>query len=271
LDVAGAAHRAQVLQRNAIAAEGLLAECIYVLDRTPSALSSMPMLLSELGCTAMQQYAETLLSNGKYKYAIHVFDACLSALQLRRRRDAQYFALLRRVASLAQSNNDFKHAVKFYDQVLARYTEERKTSEIVLVSEILYKLFMDNGEFSVAEDYLLDALAVLPAPSETERMDARVFQLQIKLASLYAAGYLQERGIEVLEKLARSEAQLPAGKISLVLTALAQARRHRRRLAPVRRHRELMVATYSAVRRRTCRRVGSRMRSRRSSDSKPSK
>jgi hypothetical protein len=54
-------------------------------------------------------------------------------------------------------------------------------------------------------------------------MDARVFQLKMKLALLYLHSHLFERGLDLLEELARREAQLPAGKDVVVLEALADA------------------------------------------------
>jgi hypothetical protein len=47
-----------------------------------------------------------------------------------------------------------------YDEILSRYVKEKKTSEVVYVSEILSKLYADNGDFPAAEEYLREAIAV---------------------------------------------------------------------------------------------------------------
>ncbi len=78
--------------------------------------------------------------------------------------------------------------------------------QIIYVSEIMCKIFWDNGEFRLAEDYLLDALSLLPQPpggdgtissatpaASTQRIDARVFQLQLKLATVYSESSRFER------------------------------------------------------------------------------
>lgn len=86
------------------------------------------------------------------------FSGCLSTYNLRRRKE--YFNLLHRMAQISADNNDNRRAVRYYNEILQKYIEDKKTSEIIYVSEIMCKIFWDNGEFRLAEDYLRDALAV---------------------------------------------------------------------------------------------------------------
>jgi hypothetical protein len=76
---------------------------------------------------------------------------------------------------------------------------------MLYVCEVLSKLFWENGEFHLAEEYLCYSLSVgdpltayamlsgrslslqlLPTPGPTEKMDSRVFNLRLLLANVQA-------------------------------------------------------------------------------------
>lgn len=214
-------HQAAHLNGNHKLAERLFLESVYLLDSARPLVPFMPPVLCELGSNALVQLGEVLLYNLKYKYAVQALLSALLSYRLRAKR--LYYPLLHRLASIAADQQDLRRAVQLYHEILQHYTEERKVSEAVYVSEILSKLHVDAGELRAAEDYLQDALVLLPPVTEGERVDQRAFQLLYKISSLHLLSYRPDRAIELLEKLRQMEALLPAGKAPAVYLQLAGA------------------------------------------------
>lgn len=110
-------------------AERLYFEAIYLLDGcSPTGRPTAP-LISELGANCLKSYGDQLLYNYKYKYAIAAYQSCSISYQLRRR-NKDYYYLLKEMAATAYRNDDVKHAIPFYKEVLQICITEKKTNEV---------------------------------------------------------------------------------------------------------------------------------------------
>ena len=88
------------------------------------------------------------------------------------------------------------------------------------VSEALSNIYVDLGNFSIAEEYLLGAISKLSKKNQTPS-DQRTFQLYYNLSRVYMKSYNFERAILLLESLLNYPS-LPKSKYSLVIISLAQ-------------------------------------------------
>jgi tetratricopeptide (TPR) repeat protein len=110
-------------------AERLFFEAVYMLDLvSPTGRPTAP-LISELGANCLKAYGDLLLYNYKYKYAIAAYQSCSASYQLRRR-NKDYYYLLKDMAATAFKNDDVKRAIPFYREVLQICIAEKKTTEV---------------------------------------------------------------------------------------------------------------------------------------------
>lgn len=110
-------------------AERIFFESIYILDVCEPLALGMPPIVSQLGTNCLLQYAEVLLYNYKYKYAVEAFHAASQNLQ-RRIRTRDYIQLLEKMASICKENDDAKRAVSYYRELLQIYLQSDRINEV---------------------------------------------------------------------------------------------------------------------------------------------
>jgi hypothetical protein len=111
-------------------AERMLFECLYLLDHhTGIPLRGLPPIVSQLATSALLSYAEVLLRNCKYTYAILAYNAALTTYQLRQKREP-YYSLLVHLADIARVHNDHVRALAYLDETLQKYSAENKINEV---------------------------------------------------------------------------------------------------------------------------------------------
>ena len=86
-------------------------------------------MVSELATNCLHAFAEVLLYNYKYKYAILAYHACGVGLQLSDNMNG-YYKLLRQIASISKDNDDYKRALMYYKILLQKYIEDKKINEV---------------------------------------------------------------------------------------------------------------------------------------------
>jgi len=95
-------------------------------------------VVSEVGSNALVHYGNLLYLNRKYKYAIHAFDSALTMYNMRgRQRD--FFGLMRRVAKIAQSENDLVRAIDYYEEIVKDYRSQARTNEVRSLLSLVFK------------------------------------------------------------------------------------------------------------------------------------
>ena len=192
-------------------AESLLFEALYIVSQVPHSVRGEPFVFSELCGIVLQEYADTLLANEKFKYAVVAFDSCLQHYSTTHGAKKNH-DLLRRLAVVCHENGDMKRAMAFYYDVLQRAREDKNTNEVVYVSEILADMWMDKADLKSAETLIVHAIDCLDEhqPGLVSRVDVNYLRLQMKLAKILLAGYYFERAIDLLEDL--QDMDLPHGK-----------------------------------------------------------
>jgi hypothetical protein len=205
-------------------AEKLFFESLYILDLCKPFTEGLPSILSELGTNAAVAYAEVLLRNYKYQYAILSFEVALANFFFRGK-EKEYQSLLRKVANHCRDNDDLSRCVTLFREILYAYCWDNKINEVVFVSETLCTFHQERGEFGIAEAYLLLATLALRKnnSSQADRLlaDPLYFRLLFQLAHMYLESFQFEKGIELMEWLNRGD--LPFSKRNQLLTDLAKA------------------------------------------------
>lgn len=89
---------------------------------------------------------------------------------------------------------------------------------------MISNLYLENGNFSKAEKYLLAALGIALQTTNhvSEKVNPICFRLKLKLCDLYLDSYNFEKGIEGLEDLNQNYRLLPQSSRSIVLIKLAK-------------------------------------------------
>ena len=115
-------------------AERLLYECLYTLDQLEGKICALPPIISELGTQASISFGDVLLANHKYKYAIEAYESALVNLRMRKKYEAQFQSLARKIAMVATTNNDGPRAVQYYLHILDQAKSEGKINEVVHIT-----------------------------------------------------------------------------------------------------------------------------------------
>ena len=116
-------------QQNHQQAERKYLEGLYLIHQLPVYGNHLFPVLFELSSNLLQSFATILLYQSKYKYAILVYDTCGTTLKLRGCMN-QYFNLLSKIAPIANENDDYKHALIYYKELLDHYVDSKKINEV---------------------------------------------------------------------------------------------------------------------------------------------
>ena len=99
-------------------AEKLLFEALFLLDHCVPPVPGISAVLSGLGEACLIRYAESLLANNKYRYAVLALEAAAECNRLRTRSEPQ--ALHRRLAVVCADHGDYERSFRYYNMVLVK-------------------------------------------------------------------------------------------------------------------------------------------------------
>lgn len=107
-------------------AEKLLFEALFLLDHGVPPVPGVSAVLSGLGEACLIRYAESLLANNKYRYAVLALEAAAECNRLRLRSEPQ--ALHRRLAVVCADHGDYERSFRYYNMVLNKARQVSVTS-----------------------------------------------------------------------------------------------------------------------------------------------
>ena len=121
-------HELQKMSMNSSAsratAEKLLFEALFLLDNCSPVVPGISAVLSGFGEVCLTRYAESLLANNKYRYAVLALEAAAECHRLRTRCDPQ--ALHRRLAVVCADHGDYERSFRYYNLVLVKAQQVNK-------------------------------------------------------------------------------------------------------------------------------------------------
>lgn len=185
-------HYAASCNNNALA-ESLLFESIYIFE---TFTNGTPPLLSDLGLRALQLFAETLKANHKLVYAKAAYSSATLLCSLQDKKE--YFSVAKDYAEVARESNDTDECIRVYEEVIRKYTAKKKLWEVVYVKNVIADLNIERGNFLEAEKALQDSIAIIDN-FMAGNQSSQVWDVRLKLASVYLYGYTSDRGIKYLE------------------------------------------------------------------------
>eukprot|EP01129_Flabellula_baltica_P008761 TRINITY_DN3508_c0_g1_i1.p1 TRINITY_DN3508_c0_g1~~TRINITY_DN3508_c0_g1_i1.p1 ORF type:complete len:1702 (+),score=350.55 TRINITY_DN3508_c0_g1_i1:31-5136(+) len=192
--------------------ENLLFEVIYILDELSPINDDgkCSLLFSDLGYTTLSYYADSLLDNDKYKYAMLVYEAVLDIYEVTKQKNA-FNTLLQEMAKVVNNHGDIPRAVDFYRVIQENYYEQKskKIIEITHVSRILSTLYIDLGDFPNAIEFLVNAsniheqdLSKFKDPNcRSNTLSNTFIELEIEIAKCYLMSYKYEEAGKIVERL----------------------------------------------------------------------
>jgi hypothetical protein len=131
--------------------ESLFLETLVLLDNLSTARTNevSPPIISPFGILVMEKFAERLVKDLKHKFAISCLESALCAHQLVKTGDDK--RIYRHLTTVAQEAGDFQKRLLYQSRVLRITKEEGKPNEFVYIANLISKLFIDAGEFLLAE------------------------------------------------------------------------------------------------------------------------
>jgi hypothetical protein len=209
-------------KNDAILCEQVLFEALYIAYSATAPFSGCVPSVSSFAEAALLKFGDVLLFLGKYTFAIVAYESCVMAHQLRTSRD--HHELNRRLAGICLQHGDEPRALSFYQKVLARAREGLNSDEIYFLSEKTADLYMDQGEFTLAEEQLASVIATceMSVSSGTGghlKVDNTFLRLQLKHCAIQLLSSDPARAAGVVETLVCCA--LPHGKRGQVLQFLA--------------------------------------------------
>ena len=99
-------------------AEKLLFEALFLLDNCSPPVPGISAVLSGFGEACLTRYADSLLANNKYRYAILALEAAAECHRLKTGSEPQ--ALHRRLAVVCADNGDYERSFRYYNMVLVK-------------------------------------------------------------------------------------------------------------------------------------------------------
>lgn len=209
-------------KNDAVLCEQVLFEALYIAFTANAPFAGCVPSVSSFAEAALLKFGDVLLFLGKYTFAIGSYESCIMAHQLRTSRD--HHELNRRLAGICLQHGDEARALSFYQKVLARAREGLNSDEIYFLSEKTADLYMDQGEFSLAEEQLASVIAAceINVNSGTGghlKVDNTFLRLQLKHCAIQLLSSDPSRAAGVVETLVCCA--LPHGKRGQVLQFLA--------------------------------------------------
>lgn len=209
-------------KNDAVLCEQVLFEALYIAFTATAPFSGCVPSVSSFAEAALLKFGDVLLFLGKYTFAIGSYESCVLAHQLRKSRD--HHELNRRLAGICLQHGDEARALSFYQKVLARAKEGQNSDEIYFLSEKTADLYMDQGEFTLAEEQLASAIALCDVSVNSGtgshlKIDSTFLRLQLKLCAIQLMSNDPARAAGVVETLVCCA--LPHGKRNQVLQFLA--------------------------------------------------
>jgi tetratricopeptide (TPR) repeat protein len=207
----------RIVSKDKQQAESVLFESVFIFDRTPAFVESIPSIMCDNGTKSLIEFALILTENNKYPYAALAYRAAVDNNRLvHLEHDVE---LISELAVLSTKNDDWKSAVYYYQELLDRAYAEGNVPKVVYLSEKLSEQYVERGDFRNAEQYITRAATFVKSTSgKTGDFE---LTLQLKLAHLFLQGYYFERGIDLLAKM--MEEKLTPIQKCLVFTNLAEA------------------------------------------------
>lgn len=203
-------------------AESLLFESIYIIDKTQPIVRAIAPIASEFGVRALSEYGNILLKMGNYQHAVLALEAASQTHKL------VYFeenaTMLRELAFTCWENSDWARSFKYFQMIYDKAKSRNELTEVVHISEIMSKMFVEKGDFRSAEEYMVSSVKTVQeaaSSSSSSSSDDIALKIQLKLSQLYLQSYYFERGIELLTRL--MDDNLPPIQQCSVLCHLALA------------------------------------------------
>lgn len=207
---------------DAVLCEQVLFEALYIAHSATAPFAGCVPSVSSFAQAALLKFGDVLLFLGKYTFAIGSYESCVLAHQLRTSRD--HHELNRRLAGICLQHGDEGRALSFYQKVLARAREGSNSDEIFFLSEKTADLYVDQGEFTLAEEQLASALGACETSVSSGtgghiKIDNTFLRLQLKHCAIQLLGTDPARAAGVVETLVCCA--LPHGRRGQVLQFLA--------------------------------------------------
>ena len=113
-------------------AEELLFESLYILDKLEDT-SRRVGKFQELTLNTLKAYGDTLVANGKYKYALRAFKTAAEASEsMEKEKD---LSLTRKLCNACEVNCDWPNAMFYHVELLRATSMDTQLNEFVLISE----------------------------------------------------------------------------------------------------------------------------------------
>ncbi|TMW66955.1 hypothetical protein Poli38472_012071 [Pythium oligandrum] len=125
-----------------------------------SSMFSSDGLLSALGKEVLENLGNILVKNHKYRFGILCFEAATAVFSLVNQ-GKQYERLDRVMCTLTTQADDVKRAIPLHEKVAASCLRQGNVNEYVFLTQVLVNLWVREGKFSRAEDYLSSAFQFL--------------------------------------------------------------------------------------------------------------
>ncbi|KAJ5069453.1 hypothetical protein M0811_11626 [Anaeramoeba ignava] len=157
-------------------------------------------IISEFGANSLMVFADSLLVNSKYKYALLALENALEILKVIDK--TKYSRLLNKMAVICYENNDLKNSLKYYYQILRGMRKEKKVNEVVFVCEVMTKILVLLGEFQQAKQLVQEVSTFLnfevSKSNSFKQLNSQYVSLQLTLSEILLKGLEIEKAITLL-------------------------------------------------------------------------
>ena len=172
-------------------AEEILLECLFVLDTIEAYPAEDIPMVNQIGTSALVVYGDTLMYNGKYKYAIAAYESAAKSYQIREKVDFE--KLTRRLCTVCMEQKDWDRALRYHLKILHSSKTQGNINEFIFLSERISDLLLyRRANFQTAESYLRVAISALDDRSTSGAYfhtdKEKGIKLKLRLANVLLCG-----------------------------------------------------------------------------------